>query len=522
MWVFLVISALFTITNFFVDEIILPKWIATYSVLIIGGILSLPFWGSVYSKNMKWDTLYKKICFWTNCLVIIESLLALAQKYLIVQTDTIFFGSFDSITGLISALCFCLPMGFIFFRSLATSQKTLFLVGKAVCCLTIIIYESRIGIICISITLLYYIFGYWRKKKYWFGIFIVIIIFVCTVFFKTSSSQGRWFIIQRSLDMVKEHPIVGWGNNGFKKHYMDFQADYFSFHPKSEYALLANNIHHPINEYVLIMVNYGILVLILVLIIIFLTFFHSVKKEKPSSLEGRYILGIVSIYALFSYPFAYPFTYIIMILALILIYSDLILLLMNKTYFLYFCFVTMVMALFCIKPLTAQATKQILWKRVSILASETMTKDSNVISYYEKLYPLFLDDYNFLYDYACVAYNNELYPKALMLAKKAKRYIADYDIEILIADIYQAMNEYDKALIIYWWVHNMCPSRIAPYYESYKISRFQNDTIKCLLLYTMMNKRGVKIRNIITESMIYEIEEDIKKLRNNKTPDILD
>lgn len=522
MWIVLVMGALFTMTQKFVDEVILPKWFATYYILLIGGIFFPPLVISGYMNKINWSAIYSKICWGTNILIIIESLLALAQKYSVIQTKPNLIGSFDSITGLISALCLCLPMGILFFQSFSKPQKILFIICKTICCFTIIVYESRTGIICILITLLYYLFGRLEKKKYWPGFIIFIAIFVCTIFFKTSSSQGRLFIIKRSLEMVEKHPIIGWGNNGFRKNYLNFQADYFSCHPDSKYALLGGNVHHPINEYILILVDYGIPILVLVLIILLGAIAHSVRNKRPSGLEGGYILGIIIIYAMFSYPFSYPFTYVMLILALILIYSDILHLLYNKINCNYYFFITMILALLCLKPLTAEMTKQIQWKRVSTLTSETGSEDYNIISNYQKIYSLFSDDYNFLYDYACVAYNNGMYPKALILAQEAKKHIADYDIEMLVADIYHAMDDNDKALKAYWRVHNMCPSRIAPLYESYKICRFQNDTIKCLQLYAMMKEQGVKIKNVLTESMFFEIEKDIIQLRNKNSSGISD
>lgn len=68
--------------------------------------------------------------------------------------------------------------------------------------------------------------------------------------------------------MISQKPILGYGENGFKNHYMTFQEQYFAKHHNSPYKDLADNITHPFNEYLLILTNYGILGLSILLIVI--------------------------------------------------------------------------------------------------------------------------------------------------------------------------------------------------------------------------------------------------------------
>lgn len=512
-WIILIISVLFTVIDSFVDEVILPKWLALYFILLLGGLLFLPLFRN-YPEQIKWISIYRRICGGTNIFILIESLLALTQKFALIKNDTCLIGSFDSITGLISALCLNLPMGFLFFQRFSIPQKTIFLIGKAITCFTIAVYESRTGIICITLTLFYLIYCNKGVKKIKLALFLASIIFVCTFCFKIPSTKGRWFIIERSLEMIKEHPFLGWGSNGFKENYMNIQAEFFSFHPESNNVLLADNIHHPINEFIQIAVDYGIPLLVLVCFFLFTAIIHSVRFKRPSSLEGSCILATLSIWAFFSYPFSYPFTWVMLVLSLILIYSNTLnQFLQNKNIFILMRFAILILVIFCVKPLVTEIAKQTQWKTISRLSLTNYPKGTDIIKMYEELYPHFSNNYNFLYDYACVAYDNKKYEKALKLAQEAKKHIADYDVEMLIADTYNSMHNNHKALSVYWHAHNMCPSRIAPYYESYKIYRNQNDTIRCLELYAMMKKRGVKVKNVLTESMFYEVEKDIKQLQ---------
>ena len=46
---------------------------------------------------------------------------------------------------------------------------------------------------------------------------------------------------------------------------MDYQAAYFEKHPNSRFALLADNVKHPFNEYLSITVQFGLIGLLILL-----------------------------------------------------------------------------------------------------------------------------------------------------------------------------------------------------------------------------------------------------------------
>lgn len=74
-----------------------------------------------------------------------------------------------------------------------------------------------------------------------------------------------------SWEMIKENPFLGHGIGSFKANYMDYQATYFRTFSTSEYAMLADNINHPFNEYILLLVQFGLTGMItLILFVVFL------------------------------------------------------------------------------------------------------------------------------------------------------------------------------------------------------------------------------------------------------------
>ena len=117
--------------------------------------------------------------------------------------------------------------------------------------------QSRTGLICLA---LYGIIGlglvvrrYIRQKLLRWGIYgvTVVVMLAGTSAYvasrKTDSTSGRAFILSRSWELVKEHPIIGHGHRGFEREYMLRQADFFKENPDSEYAVLADEIRHPNN-----------------------------------------------------------------------------------------------------------------------------------------------------------------------------------------------------------------------------------------------------------------------------------
>ena len=57
--------------------------------------------------------------------------------------------------------------------------------------------------------------------------------------------------------MISHQPVSGFGPSGFMREYMLCQADYFAKNTDSPYALLAGNVTHPFNEYLLVAIEYA-------------------------------------------------------------------------------------------------------------------------------------------------------------------------------------------------------------------------------------------------------------------------
>lgn len=85
---------------------------------------------------------------------------------------------------------------------------------------------------------------------------------------KKDSADGRLLIWRCGVDMVLDKPLFGHGTEAFRAHYMDYQADFFKQHPNSHFAVLADNVQQPFNEYLGLAIHHGLAGLFLLFVMI--------------------------------------------------------------------------------------------------------------------------------------------------------------------------------------------------------------------------------------------------------------
>jgi hypothetical protein len=66
--------------------------------------------------------------------------------------------------------------------------------------------------------------------------------------YKKDSADGRMLIWTVTANIIKDYPLLGVGQDMFKAHYMDYQADYFRNHPNSKYEQVADDNQYAFNE----------------------------------------------------------------------------------------------------------------------------------------------------------------------------------------------------------------------------------------------------------------------------------
>ena len=510
-WICLVGSSIFTVSDTFMDTVSYPKWIITATLFIIFIFFLLPYF--VLSKGIYWRLTYKQICRYTNILVLFETLIVIS-KYagLHILYHQCQAGTFNNVAGLVACLGVSFPIGFIFFREYHIYECILFVITKFLSFLVLVICGSRIGCICIIILTILICFENYRYKKHFAIILGIISILFCTCFLKTPSTMGRWFIVERTMELILQRPFLGWGDGGFTREYMNVQADYFAAHSESQYEILADNIHHPLNEFLLIAVNYGLLCLFITIFMCLGVFLYYKFHKTPYGKEGCLVFLSIIVIASFSYPLSYPFTWLMLTLSIVLVFSTAISHIKSRSSIVLFVMTFLIADSFTFVYLKNELDFQLSWKRVA--QNMHMQPFEEIKKNYDALYQCKHSNYHFLYDYACEAYDKEQYELALRLSKETEKFIADYELEMLIGDCYQSLDSVDQAIQSYQYAHYMCPSRLMPLYETYNIYSSLNDTLKCRRLYYQIIHKDIKVRNHITEIIQKEINQDFKRFLN--------
>ena len=217
-------------------------------------------------------------------------------------------------------LCVVLPMtGWLLVHSEGWKWRLAYGAAAVLSAAVLWLTQSRTGLICLA---LYGIIGLGLVvRRYihqnllrWgiYGVTVVVMLAGTSAFVtsrKTDSTSGRAFILGRSWELVKEHPIIGHGHRGFEREYMLRQADFFREHPDSEYAVLADEIRHPLNEFLYVWVNYGVVAPVALLLLLLLPLWRWLRGDRQMA---PFLLPMTAIlvFSFFSYPFYYPIAWL--------------------------------------------------------------------------------------------------------------------------------------------------------------------------------------------------------------------
>ena len=200
--------------------------------------------------------------------------------------------------------------------------------------------------------------------------------------------------------MFKDAPLFGHGLHGFRSQYMLYQADYLERCTSRVLPMLADNTTHPLNEYALVAVNFGLAGIAVLLSGIAITIIHYFRNRGDESFVGMMVLAGIGVLSLFSYPFRYPLTVLGLLCALVLVYKN-VLLRLTRTTIIVLRSITATLSVLGLFLIITWTGYQIKWGRLS--ESSDNGNDTNaVIEGYSSLYPKLRYDPYFLYNYAYV------------------------------------------------------------------------------------------------------------------------
>jgi len=431
-------------------------------------------------------------------------------------------GSFENPAGFASSLSVCFP-----FALFLLSKKKLYwklIGGLAVILISgaIVLSQSRAGVIAILV-----IGGIWvikalnikglnflsNRTKIVGSIVLVIALLAGLYFLKKDSADGRLLIWQCSARMIADKPLLGHGAGGFQREYMLYQANYFRNHLTSSYAMLADIVKHPFNEFILLLVEHGLVGSFLFGLFVYWLIREYRKNKNQETFYAMLSLSGIAVFACFSYPLGYPFVRLMAVFCAAFI--------MQKEVAVWQLPQRITAVL---KPLGLMVCVGLLvltgkmfyneyyWNTIAqqSLAGETR----RVLPEYARLYPWMNRNGLFLYNYAAeLNYIGEWKQSNELMTECSKLY-NDNDVQLILADNYQQMKQYTEAEKHLKMAYDMIPNRFIPLYRLVKLYQEQGKHNQAYKLAEIITKKPEKVSSMEVISIKGEMAELLKQRDN--------
>lgn len=490
-------ASVFTVSALLPDDMIEPKWYAAFFAAIVGGIvLSVMRLAGV--RNMNFSLLWNG--FVAACVVVstAQAVLFLLQETGCVRTYGKFTaGSFDNVAGLASCLALSFPVGIGWVEYGRMWRRLVVAACKLVCVIAIIVSGSRTGLLCVGVSLIMVLPSCGRVKVA-IGIAVLVLGLLLTFTVKTDSSRGRWFIAMRTAELIAERPLTGHGPDGFEALYMDRQADWLEKNIGSEYEMLADNMGHPLNEWLALATDYGIVGVIVVLALIASIVSYASRHPSEQGRTGLRIMACAGVFSLFSYPLLYPFTWLMLFMSLIAVFHKSVSRHARQVALFMLIVLPLCGAWLGCRIALAMDLRKVQDKAMLGLSDRMMPR-------YAELYPDFRNDSRFLYNYAVEQYEAGRYEAALHTVGECKRLLSCYDLCLLEGDVRRALRDLCGADSCYRRAHFMIPSRFIPLYEIYNVALERGDTAASASVAREILTKPIKVRSRETMEIIEEV-----------------
>ena len=496
-------AATFTVSDATPDRMIEPKWYAAGAAAIVG-LFTLAAVRLACPKALRFGSLWRGSEAACIAVCTTQAALFFMQKAGLAESYGRFTaGSFDNVAGLASCLAINLPMGAEWMRSGKPWRRITVAACKAVCIAAIAASGSRPGLLCVAAWALAEM--PWRPKaKVAAAAGVAALGIVLAVGIKTDSSRGRWFIAARTCELIAAKPAFGHGPGGFAANYMDVQADWLASHPGSPYATLADNIGHPLCEWLAVAADYGLAGVAAIAALALAAVAYARRHLTAESRTGVRALACVGVFSLLSYPLLYPSTWLSLGMAAAAIGRDILSRHARSVS------VALVAAMpFCGIALARRATLATELRDVQDKAALGLSE--RMMPRYASLYKELEADRRFLYNYAAGQYEAGRYAEALRTARECGTMLADYNLCLLEGDIQRALRNHGDAMACYRRAHRMCPSRFVPLYEMFGTALERGDTATARKLGCDILAKPIKVRSRETLEIVAEVR---RRLRN--------
>lgn len=493
-------GTLFLESKTFLNYAVTPKWyLAVFTTAIL--IVVCCIRSICYTTTTIFFSNIIKISLWW--MVIASGILAIQgilQFFGILTANGIFrvTGSFDNPAGFAICLSAGFPTCYYHWSQPNKWGNRLSIVVGLLIILAVILSGSRTGVFCLVVLGMLYILHYFSisiKTKQIFILTGILLGFICFLYLlKKDSADGRLLIWNCSWNMIMDKPWTGFGFGGFRENYMYYQAAYFRQFPDSPYAMLAGNVSRPFNEYILLLVNFGLLGLLVLIVCIYGIVRLYRRNKSPLTLFAVQTLIGIAVLALFSYPLLYPYIWWLLLLSVSILLIGL------KDMFHLSRRKQRVCAL-----LSGIATLMIcttIYRDMRYKQAWTQTINAalhagidNIKERYEMLFPKLKENHLFLFNYAAEMNHQQEYMLSLDIAKLVSDMWADYDLQLIMAHNYQQLEKYKEAEFHYRLASEMCPTRFVPLYGLLTTYESTGEVKKATEIASLIIEKPVKVQS---------------------------
>jgi O-antigen polymerase len=518
------LGIVFLTSGKFVDETNTPKFYFSLAFVLIFIIINVRSRkpiniGTFTGKTIQWG-IYS-VCF----LQAYYGLFQLAGWLPSNHSNFAVTGSFDNPAGFVVVLSLGFPIGLFLLAKAKKIEWYLTVASLIVIAVAVFFSGSRTGMLAIIISsgvfflLKRSILSGFSQFKYQKLLLVLFLgLFLCGVLIlycqKKDSADGRLLVWKVSTEMIKDKPVLGYGLGAFHAKYMDYQADYFKNNPDSEFELLADNVKHPFNEFIKIAVEFGIAGLAVILSVILLVTWKMLESENEN--RALALSGLVSFFVLacFSYPLQYVATWLLLVFYFSALLPSKEIRIRNSRISIITRIGIVVTCIFSLSHVSRQADAEIKWKTIAMSSLRGDTEE--MLPEYRKLYLSGLKrNPFFLYNYGAELNVAGKFDESIAILNECKKRFNDYDLQMLMADNYEALGKHGDAERHLKTAAAMCPVRFMPLYELAKLYEATRCHGKAIALAkTILNKR-VKVPsptvNAIKNEMRQLIEAEVQE-----------
>lgn len=450
-----------------------------------------------------------------------QLLFALAQFFKLIPSFNRFYaytGSFDNPAIFAMLLSVCVPIAVYYACRPSGSGKNAWWAAAAGMYVFIGFSESRTGLIAATLAsaMVYLNFAESLRRRLFnnrtliIAVPLLVALMTLLYWFKADSANGRLLMWRVSMDMVKDRPLFGFGAHGFTAHYMQYQAQYLALNPESPFLLLADNVNNPFNEYLLVLVNFGLAGFAVLLVLLFLLVRRLLCLAIPCRILLLSLTAAIMVWSFFSYPFSNPFIWAVsatIVLAALFGGS---------------CKRRARLAV----PLSISSVAGIViavchfvpereWQIVS--QRSLMGETEAVLPQFRSLHSSLDGNARFLYNFGAELHFSGHYEESLNILQECSTFLNDYDVQMLMADCHQNMGDTLAAIDCYAYAGRMVPCKFQPQYQIMNLYLTLGDSLNAVNTAETILAKDVKVDRSKTVQRILREAGEVLENHGNQT-----